>query len=306
MATLASFGPGKVILLGEHSVVYGHPALAAPLSWGMTARGMPARSCQLQLPPKLGRAGSILLKAAFARAAEILGRPKVRVAFESDLPTAMGLGSSAALSVACSKLLLQASGRPESLEQIIDAAGEMERIFHGNPSGIDHTCSAQQRMILFRRGNGKERPQVRPVQCPKPLKILVVIVGERPATKTTVAALGERSKRWPARYQRIFAQIGRLATEGARAVEQADLEGLGDAMTVNQGLLTSLQLSSTNIHEMVQRLMKMGALGAKLTGAGGDGGAVIALFREPDFTVAQLTRQGFQCFANQIAGPRAL
>jgi len=108
------------------------------------------------------------------------------------------------------------------------------------------------------------------------------------------------------RYQRIFAEIGQLATEGARAVERADLEALGDAMTVNQGLLTSLQLSSTNIHEMVQRLLKMGALGAKLTGAGGDGGAVIGLFREPEPTVAQLTRQGFQCFANQIAGPRAL
>src|SRR5262249_51672979 len=172
MAPLASFGPGKVILLGEHSAVYGHPVLAAPLSWGVSARGTPSRSCQLQLPPKLGRAGSILLKAAFARAAEILRRPKVRLAVEGDLPTAIGLGSSAALSVACSKLLLQASGRPESLEQVIDAAGEMERIFHGNPSGIDHTCSAQQRMILFRRGKAKDRPQVRPVQCPKPLKIL--------------------------------------------------------------------------------------------------------------------------------------
>jgi len=306
MAPLATFGPGKVILLGEHSVVYGYPALAAPLSWGVTARGVPSTSSRLQLPPKLQGGGRVLLKAAFARAAAICGWPKIKVRFESDLPTAMGLGSSAALSVACARLLLKASGSPGKIAEVLNAAGAMERVFHGNPSGIDHTCSAQERMILFRRGIGRSRAEVRPVRCPKPLKILVVVIGDRPSTKATVSALAERSNRWPSRYHRLFKEMGRLATEGARAVESADLDTLGDLMSVNQGLLTSLQLSSTNIHEMVQRLLKMGALGAKLTGAGGDGGAVIALFREPEPAVAQLSRQGFQCFANQIAGPRAL
>src|SRR5262249_49439431 len=146
MAPLASFGPGKVILLGEHSAVYGHPVLAAPLSWGVSARGTPPRSCQLHLQPKLGRAGSPLLQPAFAPAAEIFGRRKVWVAFERDLATAVGLGSSAALAGACCKVLPQGSGTTERFDEVIDAAGEMERIFHGNPSGIDHTCSAQQRM----------------------------------------------------------------------------------------------------------------------------------------------------------------
>jgi mevalonate kinase len=76
---LTAFGAGKVILLGEHSVVYGHPALAGPLSQGVTARGVPAKQCQLALPPHLSRPQRAQLTAAFARAAEATGSPPVKV-----------------------------------------------------------------------------------------------------------------------------------------------------------------------------------------------------------------------------------
>ena len=98
--------------------------------------------------------------------------------------------------------------------------------------------------------------------------------------------------------------MGRLAAEGAKAVEAGDLEALGDAMNVNHGLLAALGLSSPALDEMVHRLRALGALGAKLTGAGGDGGAVIGLFLEPEPAVRELTRQGMRCFGSQLAGPR--
>jgi mevalonate kinase len=87
-------------------------------------------------------------------------------------------------------------------------------------------------------------------------------------------------------------------------VEAGDLEALGDAMNVNQGLLAALQLSSPRIDEMVHRLRSLGAYGAKLTGAGGDGGAVIAVFPDPKPLVPRLTALGIRCFASQIAGPQ--
>ncbi|MCP3140799.1 mevalonate kinase [Pyxidicoccus xibeiensis] len=303
---LTAFGAGKVILLGEHSVVYGHPALAGPLSQGVKALGVPAKKCQLVLPSTLSRPQRAQLTAAFARAAQATGEPPVKVALEADLPLAVGLGSSAALSVACARLLLQAAGQTPTTKETARVAWEMEQEFHGTPSGVDHTTSVEERLVLYRRKPGTTVGKGRVVDSPKPLRVVVALAGERSPTKKTVGALRERQARWPERYQRLFTEIGRVASEGAEAVAAGDLEALGDAMNVNQGLLAALGLSSPPLEEMVYRLRELGALGAKLTGAGGDGGAVIGLFHEPAPAVVKLTALGVRCFSSQLAGPRAL
>lgn len=305
-APSVGFGAGKVILLGEHSVVYGHPALAGPLSYGVTARGVRASRPQLVLPAVLTRAQRALLTRAFQRAAALCGGPGVKVSVESELPLSMGLGSSAALSVACARTLLKAAGRRDTSREVARIALEMEQEFHGTPSGVDHTTSAEQQLILYKRLPAQSAGRVRVVKSPRPLKVLVALAGERSPTKKTVAALRERQARWPGRYGRLFGQIGTVATEGAKAVEAGDLEALGDAMNVNQGLLAALGLSSPPLEDMVYRLRALGALGAKLTGAGGDGGAVVGLFLEPEPAVAKLLRLGVRCFTSQLAGPRAL
>ncbi len=298
---LTSFGPGKVILLGEHGVVYGQPALAAPISRGVRAWAVPAKKCTVELPTSLKAEHAETLERAFRRAAKVTGHPRVLVTLESDLPVSMGLGSSGALSVAVSRVLLEAkSAKPASVKAVERVALEMEKEFHGTPSGVDHTTSARGEMVLYRRGS------VRVVRSPIPVRVLVAIVGERPPTKKTVGALRERQARWPARYERLFREIGRVAREGADAVTKGDLDALGDLMNVNQGLLNAVGLSSEGLEAMVNRLRRLGALGAKLTGAGGDGGAVLGLFREPEPLVARLSKEGVTCFVSQLSGPRAL
>ncbi|NVJ23516.1 MULTISPECIES: mevalonate kinase [Myxococcus] len=305
-SSLSTFGAGKVILLGEHSVVYGHPALAGPLSQGVKARGVPSKKCQLSLPSTLSRGQRALLTVAFARAAKLVGEPLVKVTLDPELPLSAGLGSSAALSVACARLLLLAAGKEPTPREAARVAWEMEQEFHGTPSGVDHTTSAEERLLLYRRTpNAATVGRGRTVDSPRPLKVVVALAGERSPTKKTVGALRERQARWPERYRRLFTEMGRLASEGAKAVEAGDLEALGDAMNVNQGLLAALGLSSPPLEEMVYRLRGLGALGAKLTGAGGDGGAVVGLFLEPEAAVVQLTRLGVRCFSSQLAGPRA-
>lgn len=305
-ASFTAFGPGKVILLGEHAVVYGEPALAGPLHRGVRAVGVPSRRCELSIPSSVTGSHRRLITSAFRRAARATGQPRVRVSLQSDLPIAMGLGSSAALSVACARVLLEASGRSSSADEVAKVALQMERVFHGTPSGVDHSTSAHARLIHFRGAVGKRAASIRSVASPRPLKLLVALVGERGPTHRLVSALRARERRWPRRYRRLFAELGRLADEGARAVATGDLETLGDLMNVNQGFLSALQLSSPPVEQMVHRLRRAGALGAKLTGAGGSGGAVIGLFLEPEPVVARLGREGIPCFGSQLAGPQAL
>jgi mevalonate kinase len=199
-----------VILLGEHGVVYGHPALAAPISRGVRAWAEPAATTSLELPEALSAAQQEVLERAFARAARKTKHPKVHVHLESDLPLSMGLGSSGALSVAVSRVLLEArTASPAKPKDVEALAFEMEKEFHGTPSGVDHTTSARGQLVLFRRGRAVT------VTAKKPVKILVALVGPRASTKQTVATLRERQKRWPGRYRRTFDQIGNLLAGAA-------------------------------------------------------------------------------------------
>ncbi len=294
------FAPGKLILLGEHGVVYGHPALAAAISRGVRAFSTPSERCQLELPEGLNAKHRAALERAFAQAAKLTGYPKVSITLQSDLPVSMGLGSSGALAVACARALLTASGKKVTGAAVEKLALAMEREFHGTPSGVDHSTSARGTMVLFQKGKVKQ------VKARRPVEVLVALVGERASTKTTVAALRERQALWPRRYARIFNEIGQLARDGAVAVGKGELESLGDLMNLNQGLLCALQLSSDRIDSMVRKMRAHGALGAKLTGAGGDGGAVIGLFKDPQPMMKQLKAEGFDCFSSQLAGPVAL
>ncbi len=299
--SIVSFGPGKVILLGEHGAVYGQPALAAPIARGVRAVATPADELEFELPDGLADAQLEALERALARGAALTGHPRVCVSVESDLPLSMGLGSSGALSVAVARALLQAkTGRPPDAKRVERIAFALEKEFHGTPSGVDHTTSARGTMLLYHKGRARE------VKAKKPVKVLVALVGPRTATKVTVAALRARQAAWPARYRRVFAEIGKLATEGAAAATKGDLDLLGDLMNMNQGLLNGLGLSSERIEAMLYRLRGLGALGAKLTGAGGDGGAVVALFKEPEPVLKRLREQGVDCFSSQLAGPAAL
>jgi mevalonate kinase len=297
----SAFGPGKIILLGEHGVVYGHPALAAPISRGVRAKAFPSKTLSLEMPEGLTAEQQGVLARAFAVAAKAAKAKRLMVVLESNLPVSLGLGSSGALSVACARVLLEsARGRPPKEAEVEALALKMEKEFHGTPSGVDHTTSALGTMVLYQKGTA------RPVVAPIPVKVLVALIDGRSPTRATVGALRHRQAKWPARYGRYFKEMGTLAAEGAKAVRAGDLDALGDAMNLNQGVLSAVGLSGERIDAMVRLLRRHGALGAKLTGAGGDGGAVIGLFPEPEPVVSRLLKLGVQCFTSQLAGPRAL
>lgn len=302
--TLSAFGPGKVILLGEHAVVYGTTALAVPLALGVTARAVPASECRLHLPASLRGPTRKQLLSAFSAAADAAGRPSIGVSLRSRLPISMGLGSSAAVSVAIAGVLLQAAGRgAPSPGRLRALAHGMEVLFHGTASGVDDACSALGVPIRFRR-RGLSPPLVRRLRVGRPFELLVALAGLRRPTRDTVAGLRQRQALWPRRYRRLFQEVGRVAEEGARAAEAGELRALGDAMNVNHGLLVALGVSSPALDGLAGWLREAGALGAKLTGAGGDGGAVVGLFPKGKAQPARtkLARAGVRCFVSPVGG----
>lgn len=294
MTADAHFAPGKVILLGEHGAVYGEPAIAAAISLGVTARTSPATRATFVPPATLKGAQGQALKTAVNRAFELTGRPAVRLELESTLPLSMGLGSSGALSVAVSRALLASTPSRSRLAKVDALALEMERTFHGTPSGLDHMTSNRGGIQYF----VNRRP--RALSPRRPFDIVVALVGERPSTKLTVQQLRARVQRWPTRYRRQLKEIGLLVKEGAQALSHGDLEALGDIMNVDHGILAGMGLSGSKTDDMVHQLRALGALGAKLTGAGGNGGAVIGLFTDASRAAKALTARHVHNFVSHF------
>jgi mevalonate kinase len=280
---------GKVILLGEHSVVYGQPALAAGLSPGAEARfdkDISSDSVLLSVEgitdsPLVARVGDSTdlaraLSAMLASASTMLSVDQR--AFRGSLwaklhlPAGGGVGSSAALGVACARAVALAfADSPLSTEQAIELGMSWEKVFHGNPSGLDHTLAAYGGAGVFVRGEGFTRVQLR-----APLRVLFADTGERTPTKDTVAAVAKLRERRPEVVDKTCEAIGVLVRNAVLALQEHDLRALGQLMDLNQNLLSSLMVSTPRTEELCRLARENGAYGAKLTGGGG-GGCVIAI-----------------------------
>jgi mevalonate kinase len=260
--------PGKVLLIGEHSVVYGHPALAASISRYVTVDLGPAPETRVELPGGI-QTPFPLLQAATAMALEAGFRGTFHARVRSEIPLGSGLGSSAALGVALARAL-QPGCTPEEAAAL---AMHIERVLHGAPSGVDPAACAREGVIFFTRG---EPPRVEPVRGEA--FIVVLLSGIARGTHSTVLPLAERRKADP-RIDPLLARLGTLAREGRELFERGDMQTLGIRFNAAHVALRELGVSCAELEEAVSALRAAGALGAKLTGAGG-GGAAIGLARD--------------------------
>lgn len=298
--------PGKVILLGEHAVVYGRTALAAAIDRSVDVTitpGPPASPALFVLEAGAQHAAPLQ---ALARAAELVGVPPYdfRARITSNLPIGVGLGSSAALSVATVRALARFVAQPLDDTEVCAHAFEIEKLFHGFPSGIDNTVATVGGLIAFTRGAAPRPLAVRPLAVRRPIP-LVVALGRTPRrTQQAVTALRERWTAQQDHYEALFDEIGHLVAEAAAALPSADFGKLGALMNLNQGLLRRLGVSTDELDHLVSLAGAHGALGAKLTGGGG-GGAVICLCEDGrDQLVHAFERDGWCAFATDIGGQR--
>jgi mevalonate kinase len=246
-------------------------------------------------PDELGRALEALLDEG--------GRlPYVHVRARSDLPLGAGLGSSAALGVAVARAALAAAGAPATDEAAIARATAWERVFHGNPSGIDTAAAALGGCFRFTRAEG-----ARPIAPGCEVILCVGLSGASASTRAMVEGLARLRARKPEMVDRSIAGIAALVENAALAIEAGDLVGLGKLMDLNQMLLAGLMLSAEPLEDLCAIARRAGALGAKLTGKGG-AGSVIALTGDDEAARAVLSawqEAGYEGFSTRIAARTA-
>jgi mevalonate kinase len=283
--------PGKVILFGEHAVVYGRPAVAAPVShvrakavieriderevW-LSAPDLGLQSRLSQAGPDDPLAAVLRLVQAQPNGIELTG---LSLKVQSDIPIAGGLGSGAAISVAVIRALVAYLGLGETFdsERISQLAYEVERLHHGNPSGIDNTVIAYEQAVYFVRQEPQNHIEV--FAPARPLRLLIADTGIRSATKDVVNDVRWQWTADQARFETIFDACGRIAESGRQAILAGDLLTVGQLMVENHEWLVRMTVSAPRLDRLVEAARQAGALGAKLSGAG-RGGNVIALVND--------------------------
>lgn len=295
------FGRGKVILLGEHAVVHGYPAIAVGIERGVHAEATPAQRDLLRVDPwnlalEPNPDGAEPLERAFAA---VLGayedRPPLEVHATAELPAGAGLGCSAAIGVAVLDAIDAALGRERPRAALGEAALVWEEVFHGNPSGVDNTMSAVGGVALYVRGE-----PLRPIQSSKPLHLVVGYSGESSSTKEMVSSVRRQLESDRARIGKTFTAIETLVRNAKLAIEGGDLSALGQLLDLNHTLLSSLMLCTTKLDAMCQAARAAGALGAKMTGAGG-GGCMFALAPEREAAEQVCDALGDDAFVAEVS-----
>ncbi len=307
-----SYAPGKIILSGEHAVVYDCPAIAATLDRGVRI-AVQSRKLHQKGPvlkaSGLGFSGLVrpdpdgegpeVLRRALAKLIELYGDRicDLELMADSAIPAGRGLGSSAALSVAMVRGLHRFFEESVSTELVAELALALEKIFHGNPSGIDHTVISQGGLIWYKKESSCYI--VEKIIPKRAMHFAVGLTGPHGGTLQAVQALRSRASRHEGLYQYIFTGISQIATEMRVAISEGKLAAVGELMNLNQGYLNALLVSTPELEKLCTLAREKGALGAKLTGAGG-GGAVIALVDDDAKPIVDaFTKAGYLSFATK-------
>jgi mevalonate kinase len=285
--------PGKIILSGEQFVVLGAPAVAMAINLYSKAEARPNDydSVRIGVDVPLRFLSSSEADSYVPDSREFL-RP-LRIAAEATLdriskagqgvdvnvdcqiPIAAGLGSSASTTVAIISAVSNSQGAKLGRKEIFELAFVPERFLHGKPSGVDQATCIYGGTIEFTRPS-----IIKPIRIKTDPVLLLCDSGIHHETKTLVGSVVKRSQKEKGSFRDYLSQVREISIGVSKALRTGDSEDLGSLMTLNHELLRKIGVSHPKLDHLVSVAKRAGALGAKLTGAGG-GGCVIAVCSSP-------------------------
>lgn len=285
MPAIISKAPGKIILFGEHAVVYGYPAIAVPIN---------AVHLKVSILPVILEEQSIIKIRNLNKNEDIpfselditnpirisvenvfvhinQKPPNFEMTISSTIPIAAGLGSSAALAVAITKCMSRFLGFSLTNNEVNSLAFKSEEFQHGSPSGIDNSVITLGKPIFF-----SKTKTISPIKIKNSIHIILADTGKRTLTKEVVSFVKQRLLTEPDSAKPILAEIGNIVERASEALSNGEIGKIGDLMIRNHNALKKLGVSSTELNSLVTSALENGALGAKLCG-GGKGGYIVAI-----------------------------
>ena len=288
--------PAKIILFGEHFVVYGKPAIVMAINRRAYVRVKPRTDRKIYInsinlkaagffengkfKPEIGslEAKKKLepIKTVAEKIFQLYGKESgLEIQIDSKIPVAAGLGSSAAVAAATAMAVSSLLGTEIAKNEVFRIAYEAERLVHGTPSGIDPAIATYGGTIIFQKNM-----DIQPLKVGCEIPLVIGNTGLERSTGELVAKVRMNREKYPSIMNPIIEAGGEIVERAKKALEKGELEVLGELMNINHSLLSAIGVSHEFLDKLVSAARRAGALGAKLTGAGG-GGCMIALaYRE--------------------------
>jgi mevalonate kinase len=315
LGTTAS-APAKIILFGEHFVVYNQPVILASINKRLKieckievesnkAINLETNNFGKRIYPLsiIKNSNQDIVNDFFYPIIYILRKMVyhntehygITIKIISEIPYGVGLGSSAALCVAGVAAISRLYKRLKNKDEILDIAIETERILHKNSSGADCVVSTYGGLLYYHKDSNVKTLRF------SNLSFIIINTGLKHSTGDLVSLVNRFRKNNLREFNVISNKYSRICGRAIKALEEGNLLSIGKLMNENQILLEKIGVSTPEVNKIINLSIKYGAIGSKLTGAGG-GGCVLSLIHpsDKDYFVSKMEKNGYECFPVSI------